>query len=246
MDNNNKEISKMTLQKVKDGEGLIVKFKEPIDAGGAPASDDKDCKGLVHPDLKAAMNAMAIHWGLLSGLIKIAEVPDIALAEHPLLEKIHINGVSIGGNEGNQGVVLSGHYITWRGKAQQLNTPFERFEGAPESIYVYMDDLVAKIRVLDQEGHAYLSGEKRGAKPAPEPKVEDKNQGKLWDEKVTAEGNLLTGKDRDKYANKDAMARVAAMDDETSTGNKKSAKRTRRKSANTTNGPEHVEEEKTE
>lgn len=223
---NNKEISKMTLQKVKDGEGLKVKFKEASDAGGAEANDDRECKGLVHPDLKGAMNALAIHWALLSGLIKIGEVPDIAMAEHPILEKIHINGYSIGGDDETQGVIISGHYQTWRNKAQQLNTPFERFEGSPEARYVYMDDLQAKLRNLDLEGHAYLSGEKRGTKPTGEAKDEkpvDKNQGNLFPQGMS-------------HAAPDAMERVAAMDSE---GSKASKKRSARKS--NSNGQKETE-----
>jgi hypothetical protein len=230
---NNKKIQKVTLLKVKDGYGLKVIFKE-TDSSGDPSRDDKESRGLIHPDLRAAIDALKVHWGLLTGLIKNDEIGDIILPEHKLLEKIHVNGISIGGDEeeNTQGVIVSGHYITWRAKAQSANTPFERFEGSPEALYIYMDDLKAKIQVLEDEVLKYLSGEKRGTKPAGEAKPEkeqDKRQVTMDfnqeepitkmviahpdpNEKVSDEAKHATAGDQYKYANKDAMARVAEDD----------------------------------
>lgn len=233
-----KDIKKVGLLKVKDGYGLKVSFKE-IDNVGSPGSDDCERRGLIHPDLKAAVDALKVHWGLLSGLIKVDDVPDIALPEHKLLEKIHVNGYSIGGDEeeNTQGVMISGHYQTWRNKSQQLNTPFDRFEGSPEARYLYMDDLLAKIEVIEDEVQKYLTGEKRGKKPETpkEEKPADKAQVKMDfnqeapvtkmqivppQEKVTEEGNLAPASAKHKFANKDAMARVAELETDQKPKNK--------------------------
>jgi hypothetical protein len=259
---NNKQIQKVTLLKVKDGYGLKVIFKE-TDSSGDPSRDDVEKRGLIHPDLKVAIDALKVHWGLLSGLIKVDDIAEIILPEHKLLEKIHVNGYSIGGDEeeNTQGVIISGHYITWRAKAQSLNTPFERFEGSPEARYLYMDDLLAKIQVLEDEVQLYLTGEKRGAKPAKdksEAKEEiDRNQGKLFDgdgkvthmqiaepvidpnEKVSPEAKHASAGDQHKYANKDAMARVAEEDKpKKKTGGKKPVKQT----AEHPDGQQEIEE----
>lgn len=227
-----KDISKVTLLKIKDGYGLKVVFRE-TDKFGAPSNDDKETRGLIHPDLKAAMDALAVHWGLLSGVVRMKEIEDIALPQHELLEKIHVNGYSIGGDveQNTQGVILSGHYITWRAKGQSLNTAFERFEGSPEALYCYIDDLQAKLTVIEEEVQKYLNG-KRGTKPAAETKTADaKDQRQVTMDfnkeepitkmviaepdpnlKVTPEGNLVAEKDKYKFANKDAMDRVAEDD----------------------------------
>lgn len=154
-------LQKVKLAKVKNGEGLELVFKQ-TDPDGTQATGTGNHKGLVHPDLKEAMTALRPHLAMLCGFVKTGAVEDIAAPEDEMFENFFVKGISLGGDEDHPGVVISGYFINDRGKAITLNTPFEMFDGAPESRYHFMDDVVAKIAVIEQEVPKYLSGEKRG------------------------------------------------------------------------------------
>lgn len=215
----NLTIKKIKLAKVKDGDGLTITFSG-TDPDNTAVLGEQEHKGLIHPDLRAATEALRPHLGILCGFIKESQVPDIATPDEKLLKDIHVSGISLGGSEDNPNVVITGRVTTYRGKSLALNSPVEFYDGPAESRYVYMDDLKAKIAVLIMEANAYYQGEKRGL-PIVE---EDPNQTKIDfppTEKATAEGNLAGNSTKDQYANKDAMARVADLGNEKENGKKK-------------------------
>lgn len=210
---NNVNIKKIKLAKVKDGDGLELVFKR-TDPDNSPVTGTEEHKGLIHPDLREATKALRIHLAILCGYVKESQVPDIAAYDEKLVEPFYVSGISLGGTDENPGITITGRMTTYRGKSQILNQPFELFDCAPESRYTYMDDLIAKVKVLNDEAMAYYRGEKRGTPPAPAEKEEDKRQVKMdFGDKATVEGNLVSGDEKYKYADKDAMARVAEMGD---------------------------------
>lgn len=180
------EIKKARLLKVPDGYGLAIAFAA-TDKVGARQTGEEKFYGLIHPDLKAAWDRLKIHMAMIPGLVSPTEVDDIAQPDMELFDKFFIHAFSIGGDDDAPGVTLSGHWITYRGKAFNFHTPFELFDGAEESRYVYMDDCVAALTDLKAEIKLYLGG-KRG-EPAKKPKAEkDPNQTELFDEQELAAG----------------------------------------------------------
>lgn len=185
------DIKKAKLLKVPDGYGLVITFGATDKAGAAMNGDDK-YKGLIHADLKKAWDRLKIHMAMIPGLVPVTAVDDIAAPKMELFDKFFIHAFSIGGDEDAQGITLSGHMITYRGKAFNFHTPFELFDTAPESRYVHMDDCVAALTDLKAEIELYLGG-KRG-EPSKKPKAEkekDPNQTELFDE-----GEVKAGEDK--------------------------------------------------
>lgn len=181
----NQNITKVKLLKVKGGNGLTLTFDE-TDKAGAPADGGINYRGLIHQDLKAALQGLAIHYTMLLGYLPFNAVEDIANPDAALGSKAEISGYSLGGDDGASGITITGHFIGPRGRAIITNTPFELFDCAPEGRYVHMDDLIARVRWIEARLDKYLSGEERGEPAKPEPA--GLPQGNLFeqdDEKVT-------------------------------------------------------------
>lgn len=221
----------MDLKKAKiDKEkALDISYIKP-DAVNKPVPTNETHTSPMHEDLIAAWRRLDKHLAIMVGYVKTKE-PDINAVDGTLFEGFTARAFSIGGGDDkNDGVVISGHVKLPNGKAVILNTPFTRFEEKPETRYQYMDDLVWCLDKLKAEIIAYVKGDKMGKNP----------QGNLFDqqpeeapktEKVTKiqfapeEGQLAGGtgqfvqgngapkKTRKKVsenADPEAMARVAA------------------------------------
>lgn len=213
--------TKAKLLKVKDGFGLTLTFKK-TDVAGAGCDGTENMRGLIHPDLKKAFDALTPHMAMIAGFVLPSAVAEIADVDLALFEKYHVHGYSLGGDDDSGGIVISGHLINYRGKAVNYHTPFELFDGAPEARYAYMDDLQARVRVLEDEIDKYMGG-KRGEPHKPqEPKEPvDERQGDLFkaqdakDQSTTI--NVLEPEDGGRkfapniQADADAQARVAEM-----------------------------------
>lgn len=232
--------SKVHLLKVKDGHGLTITFKE-TDSRGAGVDGNRNHRGLIHSDLKNAIDALGVHLACIVGWVKPSEVEDIAMPDAAVFSKFHIHGYSIGGDEDKPNIVISGHMMTYRNKAHNFHTPVELMDGNPESMYGFMDDLKAKILVIEQEVEAYLAGKRGEASKAPKEPV-DERQGDLFDAEkgknkrststkvkvlpdTTTPLNDGSGKTaKIPQADKDAMARVAAESNEELNGTPKESK----------------------
>lgn len=243
--------SKVHLLKVKDGHGLTITFKE-TDSRGAGVDGNRNHRGLIHSDLKNAMDALRIHLACIVGWVKPSDVEDIALPDAKLFEKFTIHGYSIGGDEDKPNIVISGHMMTYRNKAHNFHTPVELMEGNPESMYAFMDDLKAKVRVVEQEVEAYLGGKRGEASKAPKEEV-DERQGDLFDENKGKKKKEVVNKiqvlepeteeqrfARNIQADKDAQARVASESNDDLNGkpqqSKQSSKRRARQTADNPGG----------
>ena len=208
------ELIKVRLHKTKKGNGLVLTYKRQDPGDDVDGSETH--RALIHQDCQAAIDALAIHLAILTFYVKTGEVQDIAAPEPELSEKFHVNGYSIGGDDDNPGIVISGHHNGPNNLAVILNSPFRKFDENPGTRYEFMDDLQARVRVIESEIESYLNGDKRGTAAAPELPF---NSG----EKVTEEGNLAPSDSKHKYANKDAMARVGADEKPKRGGKKKPA-----------------------
>jgi hypothetical protein len=241
------DIKKVRLLKVKDGHGLDLTIDAQDKAGAAMNGNDK-YKGLVHQDLRNAIDGLKIHYAMVAGFVPTDAVEDIAQPDMALFEKYHVHGYSIGGDDDKPGITISGHVINYRGKAVNYHTPFELFDCAPESRYMYMDDLQARLRVCEQEVEKYLGG-KRGEphKPQEEKEPVDERQGDLFKQngsevvnKIQIAEPINPGGAGMKLAEADpeAQARVAADDEtpETGKGNKNTNRRRARQTPDNKDG----------
>jgi hypothetical protein len=191
-------IKSAKLTKIKKGQGLLLSLEEK-DRRGDDVNDQKNHKGLIHPDLKAAFNRLRPHLAIMCGYVKSIQVEDIAMPDESLFDNFHVHAYSIGGNEDSEGVVISGHYIVPEsGLSVTLNTPFRRMEQAPDTRYIFMDDVVAAIRTIEQEVAMFLNG-KRGKEPGTE------NQGELELKDAPPDNSVLG---RLENANPEAMDRI--------------------------------------
>lgn len=153
----------VTYRKIKlDKKGFLAVDISTIEADHSTTKDSKSLSRPVHPDLRKALAAFAIHYGILNDYISTRSVKDPKKFPPELVKSYHISGISIGGADGEEGIMITGHKNTRRKKALILNTPFERFEEVAETRYIYMDDLLEKVDYLTKEVALYLSGEKVG------------------------------------------------------------------------------------
>lgn len=217
------DIIKVRLHKTKKGNGLVLTYKKKDNSDDVDGTETH--KAPIHKDCQDAIDALAIHLAVLTGYVNASKVEDIAEPAYELSDKFHINGYSLGGDadQGTDGVVISGHR-TEGGHATILNSPFRKFDEAPTSRYTFMDDLRARVNVIESEIAQYLDGTKRGAPLQPELPYQD--------EKVT---NMQIAEPIDpRNADPEAMARVAAMDNEPK--NKRGGKKKVQQTADTPSG----------
>ncbi len=169
----NYEIKKAKIIK---GERLDISFVKDYGKGERnPAQEE--FKAEMHRDAKTAFGNLRVHLALMVYAISQSEIAEIETPDEELISTFHIHGYSIGGDEDDKGVVLSGHRILPNGKAFNFSTPFYRFNEGEETRYKFMDDLIAKLERVDKEIRLYVAGEKRAEDP----------QGTLFpDDKVTS------------------------------------------------------------
>ncbi len=135
-----------------------------IEKDGSTTAITENHKAPVHEDLKKKFEGMGIHLALLCDYLSTRQIKDISAYDPELVETFHVSSVSIGGNDDDEGIVLTGHKITKRKVAVILNSPFARIEEVEETKYRYMDDLKSKVDSLLEEVKLYLGG-KRGPDP---------------------------------------------------------------------------------
>jgi hypothetical protein len=112
----------------------------------------------VHQDLKNALQALAPHLACI-----VEYIGKTSILNKELVENFTVTGYSIGGDEDDRGVVITGYRTLKSGKTVTLNTPFTRFEELPETAYYFISDVREKIDAIETEVLAYLDGSKIGA-----------------------------------------------------------------------------------
>lgn len=150
------DITIIKVKLIKEGEKLEVAFKE---TGALKSLVDKVCESRVHPDLKNAVDALAVHFAILSDYITVKRARD-----KEELEKFVMIGYSIGGKEEEEGITITGQRKTSYGKKLTLNTPFLLLESSGET-YSLIGDLNSKIKTIEDEVLKYLTEGKKAPDP---------------------------------------------------------------------------------
>ena len=146
--------------KIKDDLFLYVEYTEELQ--GRSKKDTKlSCTIPIHEDLKFSFDKLHRHLAILCDEVKAPKKGDFAGIQFP---EFGVRGFSIGGNDENEGVTISG----WKeGKygTVNLNTPFTKFE---DTEYPFISDLGGDIQSAVFEVEQYLFEGKR----APEKQLE--------------------------------------------------------------------------
>ncbi len=154
-----------TIEKVKliKGDKLQIGISRKLDDNTNVSSPGEDWDRKVHPDLLEKMKELEVHLALRCGYITVKKVD-----KHPEeceVEDFHVSGYSIGGKEGAEGVVITGHHLPPLGGAVILNSPFIRFETEEDKAYPFIDQLKIALDGLEAEVKAYMDGSKIGTDP---------------------------------------------------------------------------------
>jgi hypothetical protein len=186
-------IKKAKLNSTKKGTSLVISYEEIDNTGDKILTPGQTHSAIIQKEIQEQFDRLAIHLAIMAGYVRAGDVQDIAMPDTELSKGFIVKQFSIGGDEGEgtDGVVLSGSKILPGGKSHNFNTPFYRFNEGEASRYMFMDDLIAALNVLEDEIIAYKKGEKRG-------------------QPIQGELNLKDPKDADP----EAMERVKEMDNE--------------------------------
>lgn len=151
---------KIKKASIKDDLFLNVEFTE--DLPGHSKKDTKlSCTVPIHEDLKAAFAKLHVHLACLCDEVKLPKKNDFPNVE---FEKFTVRGFSIGGNDENEGVTVSGSKDGAYGLVN-LNTPFTKWESAD---YSFVSELGEDVEAAIYEVEQYLFEGKK----APERQLE--------------------------------------------------------------------------
>lgn len=205
----------LKVKLIKGGEKLELGIKE---SGTVQANDYKECTNPVHPDLSKAVQALAVHLAILCDFIEPKQSSDT-----DEIEKFTVTGYSIGGKEGEEGVIITGMRKTKSGQKYSINSPFTRFDATEESRYILMNDLQSKLDTIEAEVREYLfngkmqqpslfNGNSEGNGDEKEKVTHMQVAEPLSDEEITFEKLKNERGGNIPYADPEAMKRVAEMD----------------------------------
>lgn len=146
---------------IKDELFLYVEYSEELQ-GHSKKETKLSCTVPVHEDLKAAFTKLHRHLAIISDY---KDAPKKSTAFHETeFPKFGVRGFSIGGNDENEGVTISG-YMEGKYGMVNINTPFTKFEGAE---YPFLSELYDDVEDCKDEVEKYLFEGKR----APEKQLE--------------------------------------------------------------------------
>ena len=146
------ETNPVKIKKAKIKEELFLEVEYSEDLPGHSKKDTKlSCTVPVHDDLKNAFQNLHKHLALLCDQIK-AKVKNIETFTHEDLGLFSVRGFSIGGNEDNEGVTISGMFEGKYGIVN-LNTPFTKYESVE---YPFVSELADNVESCLYEVTQYL------------------------------------------------------------------------------------------
>lgn len=151
---------KIKKAKIKDDLFLEGEYTETLP--GHSKKDSKfSCTVPVHQDLKDAFEKLHVHLAILCDEVKAPKKKEFEVATFP---EFFVRSFSIGGNDENEGVTVSGAKEGAYGLVN-LNTPFCKWESED---YPFAQELTEQIESCIYEVEQYLFHEKR----APEKQLE--------------------------------------------------------------------------
>lgn len=146
---------KVRIKKAKIKDDLFLEGEYSEELPGHSKKDSKfSCTVPIHEDLKAAIEKLHVHLAILcdyENTKKAASLDDLAFPA------FQAKGFSIGGNEENEGVTISGNMDGKYGLVN-LNTPFKKLE---DTEYPHIGHLGACIQSAIYEVEQYLFEGKR-------------------------------------------------------------------------------------
>jgi len=151
----------MEIKKVKLRDGMFANVEYSEVHGNASDQFGRTCNNPVHDDFKSKLQGLSVHAVLITELVDPSKVKgDIDNFHNPILEKITVKSISLGGEEG-EGVTISFERKLSTGKVINVNTPFTKYYEDSKG-YRFGDDLQLSVNDFIQEVEAYLKGEKYG------------------------------------------------------------------------------------
>lgn len=208
MTEGNIKILSVKLQK--KGESVVIGYKE---SAMVKSDDEKTCHDPVHPDFYDAVQKLRPHLAMRTSLIKQSQIGD-----EKEMENYEITGYSIGGKEGQEGIIITGMRKNDDGQWYTLNSPFTRISSEEGKGYILLGQLMSDIEGIEGEVAEYLF---KGKKKQPslfngeeKEKVTNIQVAEPMTEQEKFNQKMQGGNGSDLYANPEAMKRVAEMDDE--------------------------------
>lgn len=144
------------IRKVKltSGRTLEVELVEKLTDGSARNIVLK-CDQLAHDDLVATFDKLKVHMVKICDLYEGRDIfPETFDAENDL-KKFKVTSFSIGGNDDNTGVTLTGQKRFDSGKVLNLNTPFTQYYDEVDP-YEFASELSLAIQGCVYEAEEYL------------------------------------------------------------------------------------------
>lgn len=140
----------------------------------------RDGNGIIHQDLKDAIDELRIHLAIIDDAIKVdsdidpelAEGKLIGLMDHPAHDLFNVNGFKISGTAGDESVILLGSkWVTFGGNKACL-TPKVKLQ----SQYPFRNQLEAALNKCRQEVVLYMEGKTKPKMIQAELGLEDTTQ----------------------------------------------------------------------
>lgn len=152
-----------------------VTYSTPAEDGGSFTANEEH-NGKPHEDFKKAMQRLAVHLAVISEFLPPKGVKNLETERDNSgeVEKFTVRGFTLGGDEDDEWIILSGYRLQSTGRALNFNTPKTDFEESDKS-YKFTEDLVKCIAEVKKECELYLGG-----------KYEDEIQSQLKFENETA------------------------------------------------------------
>lgn len=156
------DLSKITVRTVKlvDDDYLEITFKQK-EADGTKGNDSYDNpERPAHPDFREALDALRVHWGLLATFLEYGKKKSAASFTEDELSKFTVKGISMGKNEDDPGIVITGMKERWDKKMILVNTPFERFDVEDGVGHKFIEELKFAVDVVLNEAKEYIGGKR--------------------------------------------------------------------------------------
>ena len=161
------EVPECRINRAKlSNEQLTVEYTEVFKDGNYQNEVSKQCKQIIHRDLKAAFDMLKPHVAAICEMPEAKEVNVLepADADMETLASYIVTGYSKGGTDENAGVTIIAQKLLKIGKVLNLTVPFVKFEDENSNAYVYAERLKSIVDRCDYEVDAYLFDEKWGIK----------------------------------------------------------------------------------
>lgn len=138
-------------------EKAVIDYTEERGANLKPVRRSDEFRDIPHPHLINAYKGLAVHAAILAEFIPATEIEDIKKPEHDELDRYHVTGFHISGEDRDQ-IVLTGQKTLKSGKILTFNTPLLRMNDEGESGYKYAPELHEVVERCQERVRDFLGG----------------------------------------------------------------------------------------